>query len=101
MQSGFYFDLKVGMSCSDDAFESHLAFAKRAVWGSVFNPIYVVRPPISIPGKKINNWPQDHVVLLQWHLQMMKVTQALKKGLNRFVSSEQRGQSLDGLGSHC
>ena len=51
MQSGFYFDLKVGMSCSDDAFESHLAFAKRAVWGSVSNPIYVVRPPISIPGK--------------------------------------------------
>ena len=51
VQSGFYFDLKVGMSCSDDAFESHLAFAKRAVWGSVSNPIYVVRPPISIPGK--------------------------------------------------
>ena len=50
LQFGFYFDLKVGMSCSNDAFESHLAFTRRAVWGSVFNPIYVVRPPISIPG---------------------------------------------------
>ena len=49
-----YFDLKVGMSCNNmDAFESHLAFSRRAVWGSIFNPIYVVRPPISIPGSSL------------------------------------------------
>ena len=51
LQLPIYFDLKVGMSCNNmDAFESHLAFSRRAVWGSIFNPIYVVRPPISIPG---------------------------------------------------
>ena len=42
------------MSCNDmDAYESHLAFSKRAVWGSIFNPIYVARPPISVPGSSI------------------------------------------------
>ena len=49
-----YFGLKVGMSGNDmDAYESHLAFSKRAVWGSIFNPIYVARPPISAPGSSI------------------------------------------------
>ena len=49
-----YFGLKVGMSCNDmDAYESHLAFSRRAVWGSIFNPIYVARPPISVPGSSI------------------------------------------------
>ena len=53
-QLPIYCGLKVGMSCNDmDAFESHLAFSRRAVWGSIFNPIYVVRPPISIPGSSI------------------------------------------------
>ena len=41
-----------------DAFESHLAFARRSVWGSVFNPIYVVRPPLDIPGSHSFSFPK-------------------------------------------
>ena len=42
-----------GISCNNmDAFESHLAFETCSV-GSIFNPIYVVRPPISIPGSSL------------------------------------------------
>ena len=62
--SSIYCGLKVGMSCENmDAYESHLAFARRSVWGSIFNPIYVVRPPISIPGSNIPMIPKPCGVL--------------------------------------
>ena len=62
--SSIYCGLKVGMSCENmDAYESHLAFARRSVWGSIFNPIYVVRPPISIPGGNIPMIPKPCGVL--------------------------------------
>ena len=64
LQWPIYFGLKVGMSCNDmDAFESHLAFSRRAVWGSIFNPIYVVRPPISVPGSSIPLIPKPCSVI--------------------------------------
>jgi hypothetical protein len=72
-QLPIYCGLKVGMSCNDmDAFESHLAFSRRAVRGQFAIQFMLCALQFQFLAA-VYLWFQDLVAWLQWSPPSMKV----------------------------